>query len=69
MEFSTASEMAKKWMVSRRRVQILCQQGRVEGAYKLGDVWAIPSETMKPVDLRKHTDISSIDSETGGDGD
>lgn len=67
MEYSTSSEMARKWKISRRRVQVLCQQGRVEGAYKLGDVWAIPTDTIKPKDNRKPEITHDINSFTGGD--
>lgn len=38
--------------ISTRRVQTLCQQGRVEGAQKLGNgiksSWAIPAEAPDP---------------------
>ncbi|MBK5262198.1 MAG: DNA-binding protein, partial [Peptostreptococcaceae bacterium] len=53
MELLSARETAEKWKLSRRRVQVLCEQGRVNGAVKVGDFWAIPSETTKPEDMRK----------------
>lgn len=52
MEYITASEAAKKWGISQRRVQILCAQGRIEGIFKLGDYWAIPENADKPSDAR-----------------
>ena len=52
MEYITASQAAKKWGISQRRVQVLCAEGRIEGVFKLGEAWAIPSDTNKPMDSR-----------------
>ena len=52
MGFMTASEAAKKWNISQRRVQILCSENRIEGIFKLGDNWAIPETAKKPADKR-----------------
>lgn len=54
MKYITASEAAKKWGISQRRVQILCAQGRIERIFKLGDYWAIPLDADKPSDARKN---------------
>lgn len=32
MEFLTTSEMAEKWDISRRRITVLCSQGRIGGS-------------------------------------
>lgn len=53
MEFITASQASKKWNISQRRVQILCAEERIPGAFKLGEAWAIPSNIEKPEDRRK----------------
>ncbi len=53
MQYITASEAAKKWNISQRRVQILCAEGRISGIFKLGEAWAIPADTEKPEDKRK----------------
>ncbi|KUO74510.1 MAG: transposase [Clostridia bacterium BRH_c25] len=53
MEYITAKEVAVKWGISQRRVQTLCEQGRVKGAVRLGWAWAIPRESDKPKDARK----------------
>ena len=53
MEYITASEVAKKWGVTQRRVQILCSQKRIQGIFKLGENWAIPKDAEKPEDSRK----------------
>ncbi|MDR3242330.1 MAG: helix-turn-helix domain-containing protein [Clostridiales Family XIII bacterium] len=52
MEYMTASEAAKKWGVSSRRVHSLCSEGRIEGVSRLGNAWAIPKDAEKPKDAR-----------------
>jgi hypothetical protein len=53
MEYITAKEAAEKWGISQRRVQVLCEQGRVLGAVRLGWAGAIPKEADKPADVRR----------------
>lgn len=53
MELLTTSEMAEKWNISRRRVTILCAQGRIEGAILKGNTWLIPENAEKPDDPRR----------------
>jgi hypothetical protein len=43
-----ANEIAKRWGVSMRQVQTLCQSGRIDGAIKFGNTWAIPENASKP---------------------
>jgi hypothetical protein len=43
-----AEELAEKWNVSVRQVQLLCQNGKIKGASKFGNAWAIPENTPKP---------------------
>ncbi len=52
MEYLTTIEMAKKWIISRRRVTILCSEGRVEGVIQKGNMWLIPEDAKKPIDGR-----------------
>ena len=52
MEFLTTSEAAEKWNLSRRRVTVLCTEGRIEGAFQKGRVWLIPDSAQKPKDDR-----------------
>ena len=64
MEYLSAKEVAVKWDISRRRVQILCEEGRIQGAFKLSDVWVIPKDAEKPADRRKtkkHPTDSEVD--------
>lgn len=46
----SAIDASEKWGISKRRVQILCSEGRVEGAIKVGMVWVIPACYNKPSD-------------------
>lgn len=52
MGYLSITQTAKKWGVSGRRVQLLCVQGRIPGAIKIGSYWAVPEETEKPKDAR-----------------
>jgi hypothetical protein len=52
MEYLSTAEVAKKWGITARRVQILCKEGRVEGAMYKG-IWLIPDDAKKPEDPRK----------------
>jgi len=52
VEYISVVEAAKKWNITRRRVQVLCGQGRIDGAKKIGTVWIVPTEAIKPVDAR-----------------
>ena len=52
MEWITTKEAAELWGITTRRVQILCDRGRVNGVERLGDIWVIPKGTPKPIDGR-----------------
>ena len=52
MEYMTIQEAAAKWSITSRRVQVLCAEGRLEGAVKFGRQWAIPADLEKPDDAR-----------------
>lgn len=52
MEFMTTKEAVEKWNISERRIRQLLQDGRIEGAVKVGNTWNIPIDAVKPVDKR-----------------
>lgn len=52
MKYISVQEASLKWGISDRRIRVLCGEGRIEGAYKIGRNWSIPSEAAKPVDAR-----------------
>ena len=58
--YMTIKEAAIKWGISDRRVRTLCQEGKVEGAYKEGRIWQIPIISEKPSDGRYKTNINLI---------
>ena len=52
MNFMTTKEAVAKWNISERRIRKLLQDGRVEGAFKVGHDWNIPVSANKPIDKR-----------------
>ena len=54
--YLTIRETAERWGISKRRVQILCSAGRIEGVTRFGNEWAIPHNAGKPEDRRITTD-------------
>ncbi len=55
MDYMTVKETAKKWNLSKRRLQTMCNEGMIEGVVKFGHSWAIPVDAQKPVDKRVKT--------------
>ena len=53
MEYRTTVEMSKKWGISERRVQKLCEENRIPGVAKFSRMWLIPKDAEKPIDKRK----------------
>ena len=58
MDLLTTAQIAKDWGISQRRVDILCKEGRVEGAIMMGNRWFIPKDPPKPEDKRRTKNIS-----------
>ena len=52
MDYIGINEAANRWGLSKRFVQFLCSNGRIEGATRLGRAWMIPKDAAKPVDGR-----------------
>ena len=46
--FITVQETASKWGITPRQVQILCKNGRIEGASRMSRIWIIPENAEKP---------------------
>ncbi|MBW4845082.1 MAG: helix-turn-helix domain-containing protein [Lachnospiraceae bacterium] len=53
MEYISVSEAAKKWGISQRRVQKICEENRIKGIAKFSYMWLIPKDADKPKDSRK----------------
>ena len=60
MNYWTTTECSEMWNITRRRVQIYCEQGRIEGAYQIGRMWFIPVGTEKPIDPRTERKMERI---------
>lgn len=52
MKYLSISQTAEKWGIKQRRIRTLCQEGRIEGAFKMGAYWSIPEDAEKPKDER-----------------
>jgi len=50
--YVTVNDMAERWNLSPRTVQIMCAEGRIGGVTRFGNAWAIPSDAKKPADNR-----------------
>lgn len=67
--YMTVKDVSVKWGVTMRTVQMMCAEGRIEGAVKFGRDWAIPMNAQRPedgriisgkyVDWRKNTNQNS----------
>ena len=59
--YISVSDAATKFNISKRRVQLLCEQGRISGAIIVSGVWLIPETASKPVDgRRKRIDTNQL---------
>lgn len=52
MKYISTAQAAARWGISRRRVALLCEQGRIDGVQKAGSTWIIPDTAQKPLDAR-----------------
>ena len=71
MELLSIKEIAARWGISSRRVQLLCETQRIYGAKKIGNSWVVPGDAEKPADGRfksVETKFTSIDLFAGPGG-
>lgn len=52
MEYMGIREASEKWGISDSRIRLLCREGRIQGAKKIGRNWVIPFDSIKPMDAR-----------------
>lgn len=50
--YITVKEAAEKWVISDRRVRVLCAGGKIPGAFQQGRGWKVPIDAVKPADGR-----------------
>ena len=66
MDYMTIQDASEKWGISKRRIQVLCSEGRLSGAIKFGRQWALPDDLDKPADARIKTGkYRKVDSNNG----
>ena len=67
-KFMTTKEASEKWNITERRINVLCKEGRIPGAYKDNKRWLIPDGTEKPVDkrLKGRSRVSSAEEKITG---
>lgn len=58
MNYMKVSEAAAKWGISARRVRLLCEQGRIAGVERKGNLYMIPEYAEQPVDARTYAKTS-----------
>ena len=51
-DFMPITRAAEKWGISTRRIQLLCAEGRIDGAFRIGKAWILPADAIKPMDAR-----------------
>ncbi len=61
LDYISVKDAAKKWNISERRVQKLCEGNRIEGVMRFGRSWMVPRDAKKPVDLRLKNDFKNGD--------
>lgn len=54
IKYLSAQEVSDSWGITKRRVQNLCMNDRIPGAVRIGNMWAIPADALKPKDARMH---------------
>lgn len=52
MEYRPIKEIADEWGLTVRRLQMLCMDGKIPGAKKIGKLWVVPSNPKRPKDKR-----------------
>lgn len=58
MKYIKVSETAAKWGISARRVRLLCEQGRIAGVERKGNLYMIPEDAERPIDARTYAKTS-----------
>ncbi len=66
MKYIDVSQAARKWGISDRRIRYLCNEGRIDGAIKMGWSWTIPEDAPRPRDGRTLRHFKNMDIRPGG---
>ena len=46
-EYITSAQMAEQLGITKRQVNALCAEGKIEGVYKKGNRWMIPAAAVE----------------------
>ncbi len=57
MEYLSIQDVSNKWDISKRRIQVLCREGRINGAKMIGNMWVIPENSERPNDARTRNPV------------
>lgn len=59
VKYLSAQDISTIWGITKRRVQNLCANNRIPGVIRIGNMWAIPADAIKPKDARvgKHSEV------------
>lgn len=50
LDYISVQQASDKWEISKRRIQKLCEENRIDGAVRFGHAWAIPKNAPKHAD-------------------
>lgn len=53
MDYMTLKEAGHKWGISSRMVSYYCQENKIKGAFKKGNLWLIPADANPPDAMRR----------------
>ena len=65
MQYMDVNTASQKWGITGRRVRILCNDGRIDGAVRNGWSWLIPADAPKPGDGRVLRRFRNLDIRPG----
>ena len=52
LDYISVQQASDEWEISKRRIQKLCEENRIDEAVRFGRAWAIPKDAPKPADGR-----------------
>lgn len=52
LDYISVQQASDEWGVSKRRIQKLCEENRIDVAVRFGRAWSIPKDAPKPADGR-----------------
>ncbi len=53
MDYVSVKDLSEKWNVSKRWIQELIAKDRIPGVIKMGNMYLVPKDAVKPEDKRR----------------